>query len=178
MSNLLKETLRAVLVKRAGVKEIRAVAAQAATDKKTYDTLVELVQDTNVSTRMKSSWALAKATEEHPEYADQHIDLLMMLIDSEKTQGVVREIFKTLAATILPEKHEGSFIDVCFNMLRSPETDLAVKHHSKSALFNYVKKYPELKTELIEALYTVLDAHTAPWKVQVLKTIAKLEKTQ
>jgi hypothetical protein len=61
-------------------------------------------------------------------------------------------------------------------MLRSATTDLAVKHHAKIALMHYVKKYPELKTELIQALLAVADAHTAPWKVQVLKTIAKLEK--
>ncbi len=176
MSKQIEEALKKLLVKGMGARDAQAIGRQAAEDAPTYHALAALTKDSNETTRMKSSWALAKATELNPALATKHIDQWIQQIDTEPTQGVIRELFKTLAACTLPEKHEGRFIDLCFNMLRSATTDLAVKHHAKIALMQYVKTYPELKTELTQALLAVADAHTPAWKVQVLKTIAKLEK--
>ena len=61
-------------------------------------------------------------------------------------------------------------------MLRDVESDLAVKYHTKQILMKYVKKYPELKNEVILSLHSVTEAHSEAWKVQVHKSIAKLEK--
>ena len=178
MSEAIIQKLKPLLVKCVGVKQIRLIAEDAAQNKQVYDVLVQLIQDEDRSCRMKSSWALAKATEINPDFAMPHISLLMQLLQSEKTGGVVREIYKTLACVQIPESMEGVFIDVSFEMLREVESDLAVKYHAKQILMKYAKKYPELKNEVILSLHSVTEAHSDAWKVQVLKSIAKLEKVK
>ena len=176
MSDAIVQKLKPLLVKCVGVKQIRSIAEDAAQNKAVYDVLVTLIQDADRSCRMKSSWALAKATEMNPEFASPHIALFMQLLQTEKTGGVVREIYKTLACVPIPESHEGAFIDVSFEMLRDLESDLAVKYHAKTILMKYVKKYPELKNEVILSLQSVAEAHSEAWKAQVHKSIVKLEK--
>ncbi len=176
MSQSKQQALKQLLVKGMGARDAQAIAEQAANDAATYTALTQLITDPNATTRMKSSWALAKATELKPERGTKHIDAWMQQMTTEPTQGVVRELFKALAACTMPAEHEGKFIDICFSMLTTSSTDLAVKHHAKIALMHYVKTYPELKTEMVSALQTVLEAHTPAWKVQVIKTLAKLDK--
>ncbi len=177
MNNLTQEALKSILLKGISAQEINAIGKQAALDINLYEKLVALAQDENETTRMKSSWALSKASESQPEFGNKHIELFLKLIDEEKTPGVVREIFKSLACCVIPEKHEGVYIDICFNLLRSNETEIAVKHHTKIALFKYWKKFPDLKNEFIESLRYVSNSHTAAWQVQVRKSIDKLEKS-
>lgn len=176
MSKAIEEKLRPLLVKCVGVKQIRMIGEDAARDKAIYDTLIKLIQDNDKTCRMKASWALAKATEIEPGRAMPHVPMLMNRLSKEPVNGVVREIFKTLACVEIPDQYEGAFIDASFAMLREPDSDVAVKHHSKAILMKAVKKYPELKNELILSLQSVMDMHTEPWKIQVMKTIAKLEK--
>jgi hypothetical protein len=176
MSEEAIEKLKPLLVKSVGVKQIRLIADDASKNEDVYLALIALIQDTDQTRRMKASWALAKATELNPDFAAPHIELLMHLMDQEKTGGVVRELYKTLAFVHIPEVLEGVFIDKSFDMLRELESDLAVKYHAKLMLMKYVKKYPELKHEIILSLQSVMEVHSDAWKVQVLKSIAKLDK--
>ncbi|MFN0031562.1 MAG: hypothetical protein ACKVOR_05330 [Flavobacteriales bacterium] len=174
--NTSADALRSILVKGVGAATVQEVAQKAAQHQPDYDALVMLSCDAQMHTRMKASWAMAKATELNSASAGKHLPLLFERIRTETTQGVLRELYKTLAACTIPAKYEGAYIDISFGMLQNAETDLAVKHHAKLALMKYVKQYPELKSELMEALQRVINAHTEPWRVQVLKTLAKLEK--
>ncbi|MFM9986808.1 MAG: hypothetical protein ACKVOK_16325 [Flavobacteriales bacterium] len=178
MSKAIIEKLKPLLVKGVGVKQIRVIAEDAAIEPHIYKALVQLIEDDDTTCRMKASWALAKASEINPEFAAPFVDLFMRIIQTEKTGGVVREIYKTLACISIPESYEGLFIDTSFAMLHSVESDLAVKYHAKLILTKYVKKYPELKNEFIASLQSVADSHSDAWKVQILKSIAKLEKVK
>ena len=176
MSKAIIQKIKPLLVKGVGVKQIQVIAQDAASDKDVYKALVLLIEDEDATCRMKASWALAKASEINPDFAAPYVDQFMHLIQTEKVGGVVREIYKTLACISIPESYEGLFIDTSFAMLRSVESDLAVKYHAKLILTKYVRKYPELKNEFIASLQSVADAHSDAWKIQILKSIAKLEK--
>lgn len=90
-------------------------------------------------------------------------------------------VYKTSFASLwlmagVPPENEGRAIDLLFQWVLSPDTNVTIKSRSFLVLFKLTKKYPDLKNELILCLKDQMDKHTNDFKKRVTKLLAELEK--
>lgn len=75
----------------------------------------------------------------------------------------------------VPVENEGEAIDLLFQFLVAPNTNVTLKSRSMLVLFKLTKKYPELKDELRLCLHEQLNKYTKSFDKRVSKIIALLE---
>jgi len=91
------------------------------------------------------------------------------------------QIYKTSFASYwlyagVPPVNEGEAIDLLFQWLLSPNTNVTVKARSFLVLFNLTRKYPELKSELAFCLKDQMDKHTSDFKKRAAKILKQIEQ--
>jgi hypothetical protein len=76
----------------------------------------------------------------------------------------------------VPLENEGEAIDLLFQFLVSPKTNVTVKSRSVLVLFNLTKKYPELKNELRYSLKDQLNKHSKDFDKRIAKILVKIDE--
>lgn len=77
--------------------------------------------------------------------------------------------------TGVPEENEAEAINVLFQVLGSPKTNVSIKGRSMLVLFKLTKKYPELKDELKLCLTEQLHMYSKDFDKRLTKILADLE---
>jgi hypothetical protein len=122
----------------------------------------------------KAAWVLAHVTAIDPRMANMFLNQWRETLDKTLNSSVQREILKIIRHCKLPEEMEGWFLDKCFLILQSPNTEAAAKYHSISFILVQTKRFPELKMELVSILEEQVTWHTPAWQRYIGKIIAKL----
>jgi len=76
----------------------------------------------------------------------------------------------------VPPENEGRAIDLLFQCLLSPDTNVTTKSRSLWVLFELTKKYPELKNEQKLCLKDQVNKHTNDFKKRATKILVKIEQ--
>lgn len=76
----------------------------------------------------------------------------------------------------VPLENEGEAVDLLFQFLLSPKTNVTVKSRSISVLLNLTKKHPELKNELRQTLKDQLNKYTKDFDKKVTKTLKLIDE--
>lgn len=76
----------------------------------------------------------------------------------------------------VPPENEGEAIDLLFQFIVSPKTNVTVKSRSALVLFNLTKKYPELKNELRYSLKEQLYKHSNDFDKRVAKILKLIDE--
>ena len=77
----------------------------------------------------------------------------------------------------LPEENEAQAIDLLFNWLTAPDTNLSTKRNAGHILVRLTKKYPELKEELRLCLESEQGKHTKTFDRFIRSSLKKLGST-
>lgn len=77
--------------------------------------------------------------------------------------------------TGVPLVNEGEAIDLLFQWLLSPDTNVTVKSRTFLVLFKLTEKYPEIKNELALCLKDQMDKHTKSFKKRASKILKQIE---
>lgn len=166
--------LEKILVKGIGKKDVEQAASRASTDWKLFDELIRISLTEQDTRGMKASWIAATAAEANPQFAERHFDNICDTIGRIKISSIQRELMKVLSHCRMNEMQFGKMTELSFSLLRNLSSDIATKHHAKIFLEKACKLYPELIDEMILALEPLREIHTPAWKVQVIKTIERL----
>ncbi len=76
----------------------------------------------------------------------------------------------------VPTENEAIAINLLFQWIISPDTNVTIKSRSLLVLVTLTKKYPELKNELIFCLENQMDKHTNDFKKRTNKLLIKLKQ--
>lgn len=165
-----------LMVKGLQVTEVRKLAKEAVSDPKLIWALITHVASEKPTPAMKASWILAKALEMSENQPEEVFDATLNLITTRQQGGVLRELFKGLMLSQLPENLHGKHIDLCFEFLNIPVVDVAVRYNAMKTLAKYIKKYPELAPELHQSVEFQLGKNTKTFDVMAMRILQEPSK--
>ena len=95
--------------------------------------------------------------------------------------NTINQDYKTSFASFwlyvgVPSENEGEAIDLLFQFIVSPKTNITVKSRSVLVLFNLTKKHPELKNELKYSLKDQLNKHSKDFDKRVSKILMRIDE--
>ncbi len=95
--------------------------------------------------------------------------------------GTINQDYKTYFASYwlyvgVPSENEGEAIDLLFQFIVSPKTNITVKSRSALVLFNLTKKYPELKNELRYSLKDQLNKYSKDFDKRVARILKLIDE--
>jgi len=95
--------------------------------------------------------------------------------------NTVSQDYKTYFASYwlyvgVPRENEGEAIDLLFQFIMSPNTNVTVKSRSALVLFNLTKKYPDLKNELRYSLNDQLNKYSKDFDKRITKILMQIEQ--
>lgn len=95
--------------------------------------------------------------------------------------STINQDYKTYFASYwlyvgVPTENEGEAIDLLFQFIMSPKTNVTVKSRSTLVLFNLSKKYPELKNELRYSLKDQLNKYSKDFDKRITKILMLIEQ--
>ncbi len=172
--NWMNENLNDVLVKGLGKKATLEFAELANADKNFYSQLLRVIDKGETTPAMKASWILGTAARLDAQPAQRQIEKLIGLLEKATIGGVQRELLKVLEVVKMNPESEGIFVDYCFKLIQRPGIDVGIRYYCLRILKRALKKYPDLKGELIMALEEIQDWHNAPWKRYITKALNSL----
>jgi hypothetical protein len=165
------DRLEPMMVKGLQVTVVRKLAKEAAYASKTLEALITLVSSEKPTPAMKASWILAKALEENPNQTEEVLMAVFDTIRPSQQGGVLRELFKGLMLSNVPESLHGRHIALCFEYLNLPTVDVAVRSNCMKTLHNYVKRYPELIPEFFDSLEYQIGKHTSTFDAMAMRIL-------
>lgn len=170
------ERLEPLMVKGLQVTVVRKLAKEAACDPEILEALITLVSSEKPTPAMKASWILAKALEENPNQNPEVYASVFDLVRLSQQGGVLRELFKGLMLSNVPESLHGRHIALCFEYLNLPMVDVAVRSNCMKTLHNYVKLYPELTAEFYDSLEYQIGKHTSTFDAMAMRILKSKRK--
>jgi hypothetical protein len=170
----MKGNLKESLVKGLGKKNAIEFAQMANAHPQIYQEFIDIIESGESTPAMKASWILGTAARIDALPAQPHGPVLIRLLEQAAIGGVQRELLKVLEVVKMDADTEGKFIDYCFRLMRRPGIDVAIRYYCLRILNRAVKKYPDLKGELILTMEEIQDWHNDVWKRHISKAIKKM----
>ncbi len=120
-------------------------------------------------------WLLSELGTIHPNKL--LVELPFLLEFCEQLNPVYKTSFASFwHITGVPEANEGQAIDLLFQLLLSTDTNVTIKSRSIWVLVKLLKKYPELKEELVLCLNDQMDKYSKDYKKRVAKILLEIGK--
>lgn len=124
-----------------------------------------------------SSWILTKAYEKSPDLFKQYLPQIIQNLSKLDNESSMRSFLKIFSITDLSgidSKYHGILADLCFRLLKSPSSAIAIKSYSMEILYRMTLIYPELATELALAVRPVCDTDSAGVASKARNVLKKL----
>lgn len=127
-----------------------------------------------------SSWILSKAHEKTPDIFTPYLSRIIQNLNKLLNESAMRSFLKILSVTDLSGisvKDHGILADLCFKLLKSTTSAIALKAYSMEILYRLTLIYPELTTELVFAVRPVCDNDSAGVASKARSVLKKLTKS-
>ena len=122
-----------------------------------YEELIQLIVANDSPLAEKAAWAMTHCHDKDVGFFDEfYSEMTQVLGDDSYSDSVKRNIVRILQFKKVPEEYEATVINNCFELLANKKSAVAVKVFSLGVLENMVKRYPELKNELIACIEELL----------------------
>lgn len=132
-----------------------------------FDELFNLFLNDEYRVVQRSGWPLSYCVIAHPEFIKKHWTALIKNLSKPNLHPAVkRNSIRLLQDIDIPEKYQGSIMDICFNYVASPTEAVAVKAFSLTVLKNLSKQYPEILPEIKLIIEEQMPHQTAAFKVR------------
>lgn len=123
-----------------------------------------------------SSWLLIHIAEKHPErflpYHQQLIDQFLILKDPSAQRNLANCLTKLHSTTY----REGELLDALFNQLIDSNSKVAVKVYAMYLIVDFIKKFPELKSEFVAIIEKNLVHESPAYHAAARKVMKQLAK--
>lgn len=159
-----------------GKNDVLILSIEALKDEKFYVELLDEIEKGEVTPSMKASWILGTVTGIDKRFATRYANRLVALLKNATVGGVQRELLKSLYKVDINNESEGILVNTCFQLLQDNQSDLAVKYYCVKVIQRMLKRYPDLKGELVEILKSQQEIHTASWCRQSKKILAEINQ--
>jgi len=118
-------------------------------DPDVFEEVWEIMLEDTYPLSMRASWVICHFAKKHPYYLEPHLSEIIANLPAISTESVWRNMLNIISMLPIPEKHRGYLFDLCYGLVESPGTAIAVRAYAMTILYNISNKEPELKPELI-----------------------------
>jgi hypothetical protein len=155
---------------------IDLVVANVGNDQKLFDEAVKTMVKDKYPISMRAARIVQFAALRHPNLLRNHIDSMILVLPISKVDGVKRSILKLFTETpvFINDDQLGRLTDCCFSFVQNPNESIAVRAFSIDILLKIIKKFPDLKPELIAILESILPDGSVGLKNKCRKLLKKL----
>jgi hypothetical protein len=164
---MLAFNLREEILKEHSKAQCTAIVNWVGASQHRFDALFKLFLNDEYRVVQRAAWPVSYCVIAHPQFIKKHwADLVKNLQQPNLHNAVKRNSIRLLQDIPIPEKYQGSIMDICFNYLQSPTEAVAVKAFSLTVLNNLAKQYPEIIPEVQLILEDQAQCLTAALKVR------------
>ena len=145
------EELQTMVNRMLSLKEAQWVAISAIENPVIFDKLLSYSFSNDKKLAFRASWTLTKVCDKYPELIYPHMSMIINALGKLDNESAVRSFLRIISFSDMErisENDHGILADVCFSLLRSGFSAIAVKAYSMEILYKLVLKYPELRNEL------------------------------
>ncbi len=137
------------------------------TSQQRFDELFKLFLNDEYRVVQRAGWPVSYCVIAHPEFIKKHWAALIKNLGKPNLHPAVkRNSIRLLQDIEIPEKYQGSIMDICFNYVASPTEAVAVKAFSLTVLKNLSKQYPEILPEIKLLIEEQMPHQTAAFKAR------------
>ena len=114
-----------------------------------FDQLFDLFLNDEYRVVQRAAWPLSYAVVAHPQFIQKHFSKLLKNLQKDGIHNAVkRNTVRLLQDVTIPKRFHGTVMNLCFDYLNSPQTEVAIKAFSLTVLNNLSRQYPEIIPEL------------------------------
>lgn len=166
--------LREEILKEHSKAQCTAIVNWVDTSQQRFDELFKLFLNDEYRVVQRAAWPVSYCVIAHPQFIKKHWAALVKNLQKPNLHNAVkRNSIRLLQDISIPEKYQGSIMDICFNYLQSPTEAVAVKAFSLTVLNNLAKQYPEIIPEVKLILEDQAQCLTAALKVRAREFLKK-----
>ncbi len=140
--------LRKALLREHSKANTEYLVDKIGTDQEAFDELIILFLGNEYRVTQRAAWVVGNCIEAHPWLVEKHLKSVIENLQNPVHDAVKRNVLRVLQYVDIPENLLGITTEICFSLLNSAKSPIAIKAHAMSVLFDIVKKYPDLKEEL------------------------------
>jgi hypothetical protein len=142
-----------------------------------FEELMEYFVNGSSRVSQTTSWALGHIGELQPELiAPYHKILLLQLQDKTNKGAVRRNIVRIYQTCPIPEEIEGEIYELAMHFMLDYNEAIAIRAFSMRICDHISRKYPELISELLDAIRSILPGASSGLKNRGQNTIRDLTK--
>lgn len=159
--------LREEILKEHSKAQCTAIVNWVGASQQRFDELFKLFLSDEYRVVQRAAWPVSYCVQAHPAFIKKHWAALIKNLGKPRLHNAVkRNSVRLLQDIAIPEKYQGSIMDICFNYLQSPTEAVAVKAFSLTVLANLAKQYPEILPEIKLIIEDQAPCFTAALKVR------------
>lgn len=140
-----------------------------------FKKIIDIIYHAEPPLPQRAAWLLAAVNEKHPELLEPYLSNFINDIKKFKTDAIRRNMSVVLASHTIPKKLQGKLINVCFDLILSPNEKVVMKVHAMQCIANIAKEHPELIPELKAAIKDQLPKTTAAFHARARMILKKLK---
>jgi len=162
-----------------GMKEAEWAASSVIENPALLKKFIEFSYSDDKKLAFHASWILTKACDKSPEIIYPFVPQIIESLSSLENESSLRSFLRILSLSDpsrLSPKHQGLLADICFRLLNSGFSAIAVKAYSMEILYRLTLIYPELATELALSVRGLMDLGSAGIVSKAKTILKKLNK--
>lgn len=141
-----------------------------------FDELVQLFLEDEYRVVQRAAWPLSYVVEKHPAFIKKHLGKLIRYVQQPgQHEAVKRNTVRMLQGIVIPEKYQGTVMDLCFNYIADVREKPAVKAFSLTVLENLATQYPEILQELKTVIEERWDTETPAFHSRAKKILKRMK---
>jgi len=113
------------------------------------------------------SWILVHLCKTQPEQIQPYYNHMVDIAFKSRNQSVMRNVVNVVHHLKITDYRESEYVDLLINFVQDYENKVAVQVYSIYVLAQFVKKYPELKPEILEIIDLHADGKSAAYRSSV-----------
>ncbi|GGA85187.1 hypothetical protein [Puia dinghuensis] len=157
-------------------KQTDRIVRYIGADKKRFAMLIELFFKGEYRITQRAAWPLSYCVRAHPELIQPYFKPLLDNLGRKDIHiAVVRNTVRLLQDVAIPKKHQGRVMSICFDLIQSPETPIAVKAFSLTILSHLAADYPDIRGELKLIIEEQWEHSTPAFRSRAKKVLKAME---
>lgn len=152
-----------------------AIVTEIGNDTKEFKKIIDIIYKEKAPLPQRASWILSAVNDQHPKLLKPYISKFIDTIRQFKIDGIKPNMIMVLASQNIPEKLQGKLVNLCFDLMLSPDETVVVKVHAMQAIANISKYHPELKNELKAAIEDQLPKTSAAFNARAKHILKELK---
>jgi len=169
MKKDVEEEIRAVRTK----EQVSRLVKWIGKDASRFEQLMEFFLKGGEELARKSAWIIGHSAELHPELVSPWLKPMVKVLRKRGVHGAMkRNIVRILQFAEIPHSLQGSVANACFELISSPDEEIAVRTFSITVLAKIAKNEPALQKELEILVRQMLPYATAAFRARA-KNILK-----